>query len=119
MTCQYFVNYLYRPIHRRVTGPSALQWRTTYIFFFIGTSPHIKSSERIGHIRKKSLLIKFLDIGRLGVVANLIAGVIHVVPTYQDADIILTLSRKKSPTSKREGATAPVKAGDEFRLGVA
>ncbi|TCS81794.1 GntR family transcriptional regulator [Tepidibacillus fermentans] len=32
---------------------------------------------------------------------------------------ILTSHRKKSPTSKREGATKPVKVGDEFRLGVA
>ncbi len=32
---------------------------------------------------------------------------------------ILTSLRKKSPTSKREGAPAPVKVGDEFRLGVA
>ena len=31
----------------------------------------------------------------------------------------LTSLRKKSPTSKREGAEAPVKVGDEFRLGVA
>jgi copper transport protein len=31
----------------------------------------------------------------------------------------LTYLRKKSPTSKREGAEAPVKVGDEFRLGVA
>jgi hypothetical protein len=31
----------------------------------------------------------------------------------------LTPLRKKSPTSKREGAFAPVKVGDEFRLGVA
>ena len=31
----------------------------------------------------------------------------------------LTLSRKKSPTSKRGGAVAPVKVGDEFWLGVA
>jgi hypothetical protein len=31
----------------------------------------------------------------------------------------LTSLRKKSPTSKREGAPAPVKVGDEFRLGVA
>jgi hypothetical protein len=29
----------------------------------------------------------------------------------------LTFLRKKSPTSKREDATAPVKVGDEFRLG--
>jgi TnpA family transposase len=33
--------------------------------------------------------------------------------------IHLTYLRKKSPTSKREGAEAPVKVGDEFRLGVA
>jgi hypothetical protein len=31
----------------------------------------------------------------------------------------LTSLRKKSPTSKRESAEAPVKVGDEFRLGVA
>jgi len=31
----------------------------------------------------------------------------------------LTSLRKKSPTSKREGVTAPVKVGDFFRLGVA
>jgi hypothetical protein len=34
-------------------------------------------------------------------------------------DRYLTYLRKKSPTSKREGAEAPVKVGDEFRLGVA
>ncbi|CAM4174310.1 hypothetical protein Gste01_02471 [Geobacillus stearothermophilus ATCC 7953] len=32
---------------------------------------------------------------------------------------ILTSLRKKSPTSKREGAPAPVKVGDEFRLALA
>ncbi|GBF12448.1 hypothetical protein [Tepidibacillus sp. HK-1] len=31
----------------------------------------------------------------------------------------LTSLRKKSPTAKREGVPAPVKVGDEFRLGVA
>ncbi|MGG3210081.1 hypothetical protein ABEO92_08085, partial [Geobacillus stearothermophilus] len=31
----------------------------------------------------------------------------------------LTSLRKKSPTSKREGAPAPVKVGDEFRLALA
>lgn len=30
----------------------------------------------------------------------------------------LSFFRKKSSTSKREGAIAPVKVGDEFRLGV-
>jgi acyl-CoA synthetase (AMP-forming)/AMP-acid ligase II len=40
---------------------------------------------------------------------------------YQKGDkvAVLTYLRKKSPTSKREGAEAPVKVGDEFRLGVA
>ncbi|MGG2954747.1 hypothetical protein, partial [Geobacillus stearothermophilus] len=33
--------------------------------------------------------------------------------------ILLTSLRKKSPTSKREGAPAPVKVGDEFRLALA
>ncbi|MED4961239.1 hypothetical protein P9762_08505, partial [Geobacillus stearothermophilus] len=31
----------------------------------------------------------------------------------------LTSLGKKSPTSKREGAPAPVKVGDEFRLAIA
>ncbi|WP_062197092.1 hypothetical protein [Massilibacterium senegalense] len=31
----------------------------------------------------------------------------------------LTSLRKKSPTSKREGAATPVKVGDELRLGAA
>ena len=32
---------------------------------------------------------------------------------------ILTSLRKKAPTSKREGAPAPVKVGDECRLALA
>ncbi|NIK15816.1 hypothetical protein BDD39_002326 [Saccharococcus thermophilus] len=32
--------------------------------------------------------------------------------------VILTYSRKKSPTSKREDAIAPMKVGDEIRLSV-
>jgi len=77
----------------------------------IGVSAHASFDNNPAKLKNK-LTRDFLTSHFLNLHLNVYLGVV-IIPT------ILTSLRKKSPTSKREGEPAPVKVGDEFRLGVA